>query len=327
MLHGFEGLGTIPSWDEPRDTDLLIRQSTISSWRLCPARVGLSTEPGFVDFPNEGRTFGSTVHYHIEAVLAHFMAGNDDRTFPIQYAQIEALLASADEVAEDNGFTWGGLGVTQDKLVAWLDEVRFAVRSWHENVWLPHFEKDLELVVERTLMSPLGIIHDPDSDGYHGPCDLQCRGVWLHGTPDLYASGTLHDWKTAKRGWRTNRDDEHQGQFSPQAPLYLWLWEQETGERIRDFTFWVFNRSSGEWERYDTHWTDDQIEASRHDAWQVARSIDAQAFPFTPAASTFGKYERGWWCSPDYCGAWNICPGKGMMSDGSDLDRRIPTSW
>jgi hypothetical protein len=66
-------------------------------------------------------------------------------------------------------------------------------------------------------------------------------------------------------------------------------------------------------------WGKEQIEANLANAWEYGKMIAAGAFPYTPGDAPYGKHKRGWWCSPTYCGAWNICPGKATIADGTDL--------
>ena len=77
----------------------------------------------------------------------------------------------------------------------------------------------------------------------------------------------------------------------------------------------MWNVSALTWEFRTTSWSKTQVEAAVDTAREFMRMIDAQVFPPIVGSNTFGKYRRGWWCGPTWCGAWNICPYKASVSD------------
>lgn len=348
----YDGFGVTPDWDEPRPGDILIRQSDINSMELCPARLGQSKLKGFNEFKSEALVFGSTVHNVIE----HFLVGIDldvmDGTeIPLDMLSATTLRSALAVVEEKDDFEIDDVA-TAEQQATFFDEVRAAFQLWHTQVWLEFFEPELPMVVERRLIAPLGVLSEADlygvnclantddpgcdkcscttclDEGVHLSDPAFGRAVWLHGTPDLIVPGqAIHDWKTAGRGWTENPAGLTKGSFGVQAPLYLWLWEEETGEQLAEFTFWVYDRTKKVWNGYGTDWYARSILAAKRNAWMWAKQVDAQAFPFTPALYPYGKPQRGWHCSAQYCAAWDICDGKAMISDGADLMAKSPTHW
>jgi len=320
------GLLIPPPWSEPAADDILHRQSYTGDYMLCPWRAGARTDPRFDDFPSEGRVFGSTVHNHIEKAIGLLLDGIDLKWLAMR----QHLRESVAQVEEKDGFTWEKVCPNEAQREAFLDEVLRATRLWYEQVWLKDFDADMLMHIERTLTQPLGTLHGECwmTDEMQ-PCDIpdHGRGVWLHGTPDVVTSGRIVDWKTTNWPWKLGVTGLHKGSVSPQAPTYCWLWEQETGERIRDFTFYVYDRKAQEWKRYDMVVTDEQIDAVLEQHWQVVRAIDSDVLPCTPVQDDFGKMKRAWYCSAAYCGAWSFCDGRQLIQDGVDLSQASPLTW
>lgn len=307
LAHGY---GVTPLTDAPVEGDILVRQSTIGSMQLCPGRVGLSLLDGFDHTPSEPMVFGSMVHNLIESFL---LLGEDDGQWPLRLATDSAITDSLLAVAEKDGFTPAHVA-SDEQIATLIAGVRDAVTSWYDQVWTPNLHQVEPAGIERTMTIPLGLL--PTG-----------QAVWLQGTPDFYSTATGYDWKTAGRGWSVSSpryaDQElTKGNFSPQAPLYLALIEWTHQISPRRFVYIVYDRSKGTWSEYETVWSDAEIEASLLNAWEIGKQIAAQAFPYTPASDNFGKYERGWHCSPMYCGAWDICPGKAMLGDGYDIEQK-----
>jgi hypothetical protein len=295
---------------------LILRQSTIGSMQLCPARVGLSVVDGFNSTPSEAMFFGSLVHNLIERFLGGYVAGGvtPPSTYPLELLSRSVIGLAIADVCEKDGFDWEDV-TRQEQREAIYEEARVATLAWFAQVWSAHLFQSDVLGVEQKLTAPLR--DEPLPSG---------RQALLQGTPDLWTGGTVIDWKTSGRAWVVHADLT-KGHFSPQAPIYFTLIERNGGPKIRRMTFYVYDRSSASWAEHETNWTDEQVEASLENAWQYAKQIDAGAFPYTPFESTFGKYKRGWHCSPKYCGAWDICPGKAMIADDTDLSVRTERSW
>ena len=281
----------IDGWSPPDDA-LWIRQSTVSSWELCPARVTQSTHRGFNGLPSEPMSFGTLVH----EMLAKEMV---DGPQPWTAADVEDFWDSL--VVAEYGVTLPEL--TDDEQVkSSAVEAIGAVQTWRIQVQptLPNSDP----LVEARLEAPLGIL---DSG----------RQVWLHGTGDVLYPGVPvgYDWKTSGRDWM---DGKAMALGQPSAYTYLALWNHDAF--IADWRYWVFDRRSQMWRLHETSRTRQQVAAWLRHAFGIAKSIDAGATAYNPTGSSYGKIRRGWWCSPKYCGAWDICPGKYIADD---LDETI----
>ena len=300
-----DGFGTLPSWEEPRPDDILVRQSTIGSMQLCPGRTGLSQEPGFNNTPSEAMFFGSVVH----AMIDRFLTLGDEGAWPFQLTTWEAIHETMLTEAIDDGFVLSEVATTE-QIVLFVDEVRSSCQAWYSQVWQEWFHEINVVGSEVKLTRPLGVL----ADG---------RAVWLQGTPDIHTGADLYDWKTSGSKWSINGDGLTKGSFQPQAPLYLHLMGLTEGH----FTFVVYDRKEGTWTTHTTEWSASSVASAVRNAWEVGKQIGAKAFPYLPFESSFGKYKRGWHCSPKYCGAWDICPGKDMISDGIDTSVKIDRRW
>jgi hypothetical protein len=293
----------------PMPLDLYLRQSTIESMKLCPARVGQAKEEGFLGTPSEAMAFGSLVH----EIIAEFMLG-DTSVYPLWASSPPHYITVLRGIAEKDGYDLDTVASPelQERMA---DEAIIAFRTWHGEVWEGHGLDRAEFVaIEKPMQRLLGVI--------------QGRPVWFHGTPDVILSDEAVDWKTAGRGWSTNKEGQSKGMVSIQAPMYLWLSELEVGTLLDRFVFWVFDRSAGSWQQHLTEWSAEAVQAALENAFEYAKMVDAGAYPYTPGTDDFGKPKRGWHCSPKYCGAWNICKGKASLTDGSDLSIMAEeTAW
>lgn len=286
------------------ENDIIISQSTIESMLLCPARVGLADEPGFVKSVSEAMLFGTLVHKLAERVVDGSVTTKDYTNQGIEETWVE--------LAKDDGVDLLSVG-TAERIDASVDEARFALQSfaaWWNVEGKPYTNFDVEWRIHR----PLGTL--PDG-----------RNVWVGGTPDLVAwtednAPKLYDWKTAGRGW-----NEGKGLVRIQSPLYTWLALGEPDEASVDFDYIVWNRKSGRWDRHPLVITPGNIHAAKRTAWMWAKQIAAGSFPGTPGGESYGKYRRGWHCSAKYCGAWEICPFKGLIPDDVDLEEKISYGW
>ena len=301
--------------DGPADDDIVVRQSTIGSMRLCPARVGLSGEPGFLDAPSQAMFQGTVVHALIEEYLSAVASDGDlGAGMPLRLSMVPNVVSLMAELAHADGFRLDD--VASDAQIQKVAETAVAAaQSWHEQVWLGDgLDSMAILAIEAKMVRPLGTL--PDG-----------RVIWLQGTADIVHGGGIVDWKTSSRGWKVNRDGLSQASFKVQAPLYLWLAEPILEKLASSATFYVYDVSKGQWTSHHTNWSEAQIMANLGNAWEAGKQIAAEAFPYTPAGSDYGKYGRGWWCSLKYCAAWNICPGKDSIADGVDTTARRDERW
>lgn len=284
------------AWGEPADDALWIRQSTVGSWELCPARVMLSDGH---ELPSEAMSFGTLVHEMLALDLEHG-AG-----LPWTYSQTADLWSSL--VADEYGVDLGELAA-EETIESSAMEAIGAVQLWRRQV-----EPDLpstEPLVEARLEAPLGILDNG-------------RQVWMHGTGDvLYPDVPVgYDWKTAGRGW-----GEGKAMFlgQPSAYTYLAWWNHDVF--IADWRYWVYDRRAAKWVLHSTQRTPQQVQAWLRHAFGIAKAIDAGAVYYTPVDSTFGKMKRGWWCSPQYCGVWDRCKGK-HLADEVDESQSVEVAW
>lgn len=295
----FDGLGNLPTYDEPLDTDLLIRQSTIESMMLCPTKVGLSLHPDYDSTPSEAMFFGTVIHATIEWRLL-----NGPHLCLSSPAWVTEFIRG---LATDDGFNLDDVATaTQIKTMA--DQAIVAYQTWEQQWWAFKGPAMKPLAIEQRLIRPLGTL--PNG-----------RAVWVHGTPDVLHQPGMVDWKTAGRGWELGRATTR-----IQTPTYLWLGETIRGVREGIGEYIVYDRSRQEWSVHPVPVTEDTIQAALRTLWEYSRMIDAQVFPPTPNTPT-GRPGRGWWCSVTYCNAWNLCPYKALVADDRNLVEVRISSW
>lgn len=296
-----DGFGVLPSWDSPRSKDIVIRQSTVESMSLCPARVGYSTHPEFDPTPSEPMVFGSLVHKMIELSILH------PNTLQVEtLAGIEGILA---EVVADDGYDIYQL-TNPDHIHHIVLQAREAFLAWRSDWWVPCGMHRTMMAVEPLRIRPLGML-------------TKSIAVWIQGSPDFVWTGGIDDWKTAGRGW-----DFGKAQARIQSEFYVWLEEDnfpELDERGVPFTYVVYDRSKQRWQPHEYTVTRESVDAALLTAWEWARQIRHQVFPPTPAAPA-GRAGRGWWCSANYCSAWNICEYKHQVQDKQLVQIRS-SSW
>ncbi len=284
--------------ESPGDDVLWMRQSTVGSWELCPARVMLSDDPGFKALPSEAMSFGTLVHE----------MGATDLTDGLQNWTIVDVMDLWDTLVTDeygvSVFELAAEEMIRDGAV----EAIGANQLWRVQV-VPTLP-DTDPVVETRLEAPLGVL--PSG-----------RRVWLHGTGDvLYPDSHVGvDWKTAGRGWKEGKAD-----LTGQAAAYTYLAWVAFSEWISEWRYWVYDRQKVEWAQWTTSRTEQQVDAWLRHAFGIAKAIDAGAVMYTPVDSTFGKMSRGWWCSAKYCGAWEVCKGK-YLADDVDESATVEVTW
>lgn len=295
----FDGLGVMPDRPEPMDDDLVIRQSTVESMMLCPAKVGYSTHPGFDPTPSEAMAFGSVLH----AIIAeHILEGEKLYFHSADYARKVFY-----EIADRDGYDLDAVA-SDEILTKSSEEVVVAYQSWLVQWWERRADHFHPIAIEQEFIRPLGVL--PNG-----------RPVWVRGTPDVLEPAGMTDWKTAGRGWSPGK-----GEARIQSPTYLWLAEAERPHLEGVACYAVYNRQKEQWQEHLVPVTLAQIEAAKRTLWQYAKAIDADVFPPTPSAQS-GSPGRGWWCSAGYCSAWDICEFKGLVSDGVDLSIRRSSTW
>lgn len=280
ILNGY-GVTNSHIAEPSEENDIIIRQSIASSMDLCPARVGYMEHEGYLPVVSEPILFGTFTHSVIEAGLE---AENGFRP-PLGREELNQILNGV--LSEYPPVD--GVDAVKDE---WFTEVQAAVRL------LP-LELNMNDIVtfEDTIHMQLGTTENNEI-------------VWLQGTPDAATESVVYDWKTAGRGW-----DKTQAHYRYQTDLYLALLSYKTGRPYRKFTYLVWNRRKGEWEKHSTERTDAQIESSLKRTYEYGRMIAAEVFPPTPVVTEYFKHKRGWYCSAKYCSAWNVCDFKYLNDD------------
>jgi hypothetical protein len=287
----FDGYNTLQKDVEvPNENiDILIRQSTINSMELCPARIGYQDDEGYIKPFSEPLIFGNLVHECIALAIA------DDNMLTTVLSighVLDAILETEYELLDSSH---------NPLLTDTVSEASFALTEWWK--WWER-EHVTHPVTEHEMYAQLGTL----ADG---------RIIWLYGTPDYYSLDTLtaKDWKTAGRGWGAGKADH-----AIQASLYSHLIFANTGTLIKDWEFLVYNRRKGVWESHRTYRNRAQIESAKKVAWQRGLMLAHQIFPATPTVTENFKTKRGWYCQPKFCPAWNICEFK-HLADSMDEDQ------
>lgn len=282
----------MPEYDESQDT--LIRQSTIGQMQLCPGRVKWVDHPEHLDMLSEPLVFGTCVH---EIIANHLLEGKlQEKMLLSMDVWIEQLLV------DDYDWTLKKVPLVRD----FFSEIAVAYRSWVTHVE-PTLDSEQIIAVEQRQLMYLG-------EGNSG-------NIFLHGTADLVFSNLLMDWKTSRRAWKQQKAD-----FSIQASLYMPLHKQTLEVSIQEFWFWVFNRGAGVWSLLKTKRSTDQINAALATALEYGRQIEAKAFPCTPVPEASFNKQRGWYCKPKFCSAWNVCDSK-FMNDGINEKEIAVRTW
>ena len=278
----------VGEYDETVDT--VIRQSTIGQARLCEYRVKLKDEEGFLEPVNEKMVFGTCLHY----LIAEDLTGNDALT----------LLSSMNEWVEiilSEEYDWSLDKV--DDVPSFFSELSSAYRMWKTEVYPKLGEP---IAVEKKMLLPLG-------EGEKGM-------LWLQGTPDAVFEDHIVDWKTSGKAWKQNKAD-----YALQPSLYPALVRQNLGIEVKKFVFYVYDRSQRRWDVLRTARRVKDINASLLTAYDYARKIEAGNLTANPVPDSF-NLKRGWYCSANYCPAWNICPAKYLADDVNENEIAI-RSW
>ena len=166
------------------------------------------------------------------------------------------------------------------------------------------------MLIEQRLEAPLGIL--PNG-----------REVWLHGTGDLLYKDLAvgYDWKTSGRDWKEGRAT-YLGQ--PSSYQYLHWYNHDVW--VDEWRYWIYDRGRGQWVLHTTRRDRQQVMSWLRHAFGIACAIDAGVVYYTPTQHPYGKSERGWWCSPKYCSAWDHCPGK-YLADEFDEKQSAIINW
>lgn len=296
--------------------EVLIRQSTIESMQLCPAKVGYHSHPDYDPTPSQEMSFGSLVHELIAMHLSSDGCACDEFIPGELHDHAKEIVLNADVlevwrvVAERDGFDLHAMADDRS-LETWSLEARDAYEAWVETVWpqIKGAHAREPLAVEEQWTAPIGFTKSG-------------KRITLQGTGDLLMPGELHDWKTTGQ----SRLDEAKYISRPQGLLYAHLALVNRDVQVGQMVYWVWLRPKGEWLPVVQTITAEAVKASLDAAREWAEMIEHQVFPPTPCAST-GKSGRAWYCSARYCNAWNLCSFKSMVPDGVDLTEKRKTTW
>ena len=139
---------------------------------------------------------------------------------------------------------------------------------------------------------------------------MKYANIFLGGTGDLVLEDEIVDWKTSGSDWKKGKAD-----LSIQATIYMPMYKQMLDVSIKNFTFWVYDRSKVRWVRHSTKRTIAQIDAALQTAYEYGLQLEAGIYPATPVPEGPFIKKRGWYCSPKFCGGWNICDVKYLNDD------------
>lgn len=269
-----------------------IRQSTIGQFQLCPKRVGLSNQEGFLPAVSEAMCFGTCLHYLVAADLEAGEARLDLLTNMGEWV---------DKILVDE-YEWSVAQITKPE--EFFSSLGVAYRTWRQQV--RPLIKNL-VTFEEEMFLYLG-------DGDHSQ-------IWLKGTPDIVTQTRLRDTKTTKKLWAPAK-----AQLSIQTSLYLPLVKQNCGLDYKKFTFDIYDRSKSTWTSISVERTVKEINAALDTAYEYGRMLEAQIFPATPVPDASFNKARGWYCRANWCGAWNICNSK-FLDDATDETEVAVRSW
>jgi len=288
----------LPLSDPPtyvEDVDTLVRQSTIGQLQFCGQRVALEGQEGFLAAVSEPMCFGTLTHYIISEDL---VLGEGER--------LDMLANMVDWVepilVEEYDWSLEQVPNVQD----FFAEIAVAYTNWRINVH-PLISNKKILAVEKQGELYLG--------------EGKSSNIFLGGTGDLVLDDLIIDWKTANRDWKKGKAD-----LSIQASVYMAMYKQVLDVNIRDFTFWVYDRSRVVWVPHATERTIPQIDSALQTAYNYGLQLEAGIYPATPVPEASFVKKRGWYCGVRYCGGWNLCTSK-YLQDSVDESVIAERTW
>lgn len=263
---------------------IIVRQSTIGSMELCPARVGYEMQGLSIQPTGDAITFGQVVHSLCED---HLLNGPQ----PVQPKHLDERI----ERILVEQYDWDISRVKNYK--QYRRNVVEAYRLWTFQVY-EHFLAD-EIKGNRRFYV--------EQDLYWRFSDR----VWGRGTPDLATKYSMWDFKTTNAAFKWNQE---KADTNFQATYYLALHNLTFGKdwQLDKFRFVVYDRKNNDWNVLDTSRTKEQMASALLIAEQYGYQIQAGVFPATPFKEEYGKVKQGWYCSAKWCGAWNACAYKGI---------------
>jgi hypothetical protein len=278
------------------EINTLMRQSTAGQMGLCGYRVKLRGHPEYLEPVSEPMVFGSCQHYMISQDL---LEEDTLKLIATMDSWVEGILVteydwSLDQVPNPQDF---------------FSELASAFTQW-QTIVKPTLG-DI-IAIEEELFMPLG----PGSDG-----DVWHGDVWLKGTPDAVSRDIIIDWKTSGRAWKLTK-----AHAAIQVDAYMALVKQNYDLSIRDWLFWIYDRKKREWTVIPTKRKVKEIDAALVRLLDYGHAVQSGILQAKPTTDTFGEVRRGWYCSPKFCGAWNVCPMK-YINDSVDEKVIATRSW
>ncbi len=276
--------------------------------QLCPARIGyeINQPDEVIEVFGEAPVYGSAVHYLCE----HHVL---DPRNQAKLVKPTAFAQWLNDMLQDNyGASIGDIPEKDYKI--FRRKVIEAYRMWVVQVYEHSIKldiKDREVFVEDGLFLYLG--------------DHEGRRIIAHGTPDLTISGVrMEDNKTTNAAFKWTQE---KADSEIQPSLYLAMHNIINNDSITEFVYRIYDRKKEDWNSLPTARTEGEQEAILKVAFEYGKQVAANVFPPTPIIENYGKRVRGWYCSPKWCGAWNVCEYKGQLNDGTDLQQIAIKSW
>lgn len=284
-----------PAYNSELDT--VTRQSIVNQATLCEYRVKYSDHPHSLKQVSEQLAFGTCLHYMVEQTLLH--GGVQDQ-----------LLVNMDEWVEpilNRDYEWSISLIPEPW--QFLGELRVAYRSYLAQTY-PKLQQDKLLQVEAEMASWIGEGVLPDSN------------IWLEGTADQVYVHEIRDVKTTGRKW-----DQAKADTNIQASLYPALVKAHfDGLEVTRFTFDVYHRPKTEWVELTVVKTPEVINAALQTAHNMGLKQQLNIYTPSPVPPASWANKPGWYCSPKYCAAWNICEAK-HVTGRTGLDQVAERAW
>jgi hypothetical protein len=260
---------------------------------FCGYRVKLRNHPEHLEPVSEPMVFGSCQHY----MISRDLLGEDTLD----------LMATMNEWVEEilvTEYDWSLDQVPNPQ--DFFSELASAFTQW-KTIVKPML-KETPVAIEQELFMPLG-------QGYYD------GNVWLKGTPDVVYPNQIIDWKTSGRPWKTTK-----AHAAIQVDAYMALVKQNYDISVRDWVFWIYDRKARQWDNIPTSRKVREIDAALTRLLDYGEAVETNILQAKPTTDTFGEIRRGWYCSPKFCGAWNICPMK-YVNDSVDEKVIAIRSW
>jgi hypothetical protein len=299
------------------ERDLFLRSSTYGSAELCPGRVRHANDDGFQGEASEAMFFGT---------VCHELCGNEAVEGDAVYRTWSQVWEKALALAERDHLDLASK-MPSGMESLWCTEALGLLASWRQ--WWATFRAShpqvTVLLGERPMVAPL-------TSG--GERDLPYRfddgsRVWLGGTADLIVNlidrtgkpwNVGFDWKVTGRGWKASKAPGHY-----QHHFYNHLAQAQYGIEVPHWSYLVANRAKRCWDEHRVISTPAAVDTVMRRTRGLVAMIDSPDGWYTHRDHLNGG--RGWWCSPTYCGGWNICPARMLGDDKDNLVAPPSGAW